>query len=717
MAVDDSYTKSLLHFDGDDASTTFTDESGKTWTAYGDAQLDTTQKKLGTASGLFDGTGDYISTPDHDDWNFGSGNFTIDLWLYLNSLSGVQIPIGQRSDINNRWNLYFSFPSQGLGFYWKPTESYLFQGSSAGWSANTWYHVAVVRNGDEFKLYRDGVAVATQSLSGSLPDITDGALYIGGTADGMFSGQIDEVRISKGIARWTSNFTPPTSAYGTSSTQYEETIEESINFAEDFRYYAEVIDESLVIADRLPYDEATVEETIDFSESFISVYEGNISESLDLADSDVRVWWEKTIEESLAIADITTPAWAKSITETLFIYDESIPSWLKFVNESLVLTDSQMVILGILISDWIKLMDSQTNNWYGTEVVPTELLNLYDLSKYSFLKTIAESLGIADAIHAYLCLQIPDVLTIKDAETNNWHGTEVVPTELLRLYDLPAGTKVINRSIAEALNMADTSAIQWVIRVLEYLRFTDLLTAIGTFNHSAADSLGLTDEASRAFDQLIAETLSIIDLSAIITTFTPSIAESLGLADTSTPARSVGKVISDAIGLADSVGSNLHGYAIVQDAIALNVTVEMNGDVYECYVLNTPKFLPSVYSGFDFNSYCTFEGKAYGANSVGIYELGGETDAGAAINTGVVLSQTTFGIPNQKKLRRAWLGVTGTTPTLVLEVEDGTRKAYTIDSYGEVGSDREVRGKTWKLSVINFDELDFIKILPVALAR
>jgi len=145
--------------------------------------------------------------------------------------------------------------------------------------------------------------------------------------------------------------------------------------------------------------------------------------------------------------------------------------------------------------------------------------------------------------------------------------------------------------------------------------------------------------------------------------------------------------------------------------------VEMDGEVYECYVLNTPKFMPSVYSGFDFNSYCTFEGKAYGANAAGIYELTGETDAGQAINTGVVLSQTTFGVPDNKKLRRAWLGISGTTPTLVLEVEDGTRRAYTIDNYGEVGSDREVSGKKWKLTVANFNELDFIKILPVALAR
>src|SRR3990167_9908671 len=84
MAVDDSNTIALLHFDGADAATTFTDENGRTWTGAADAQLDTAQKKFGTASLLLDGTGDYIDTPDHADFAFGSGNFTIEMFIKKN---------------------------------------------------------------------------------------------------------------------------------------------------------------------------------------------------------------------------------------------------------------------------------------------------------------------------------------------------------------------------------------------------------------------------------------------------------------------------------------------------------------------------------------------------------------------------------------------------------------------------------------------------------
>ena len=78
MPVEDIYTKSLLHFNGADASTTFTDESGKAWTASGHAQIDTAQSVFGGASGLFDGTDDYIYAADSDDWNLGTLDFTVD---------------------------------------------------------------------------------------------------------------------------------------------------------------------------------------------------------------------------------------------------------------------------------------------------------------------------------------------------------------------------------------------------------------------------------------------------------------------------------------------------------------------------------------------------------------------------------------------------------------------------------------------------------------
>src|SRR5690606_37647124 len=85
----DPYTVLLMHMDGSDNGTTFTDECGKTVTAHGDVCTKTAEKKFGTASAYFDGNGDYLSVPASEDFNFGAGDFTIDLWVKRSVISNA----------------------------------------------------------------------------------------------------------------------------------------------------------------------------------------------------------------------------------------------------------------------------------------------------------------------------------------------------------------------------------------------------------------------------------------------------------------------------------------------------------------------------------------------------------------------------------------------------------------------------------------------------
>ncbi|MFA5340611.1 MAG: hypothetical protein WC332_02425, partial [Clostridia bacterium] len=106
----DTYTVLMLHGDGADASTTITDSetvgAAKAITAVGNAQLDTAYKKFGSAAVLFDGTGDYLTTPDHADWYFAAAPFTIDAWIYFGGTGNLGI-CGQYVDANNYW--YFRY--------------------------------------------------------------------------------------------------------------------------------------------------------------------------------------------------------------------------------------------------------------------------------------------------------------------------------------------------------------------------------------------------------------------------------------------------------------------------------------------------------------------------------------------------------------------------------------------------------------------------------
>ncbi len=212
----DSYVKLLLHMNGTDGSTTFTDSEAtpKTVTANGNAQIDTAQSKFGGASGLFDGTGDYLSIPDSDDWNFGSGDFTIDLWVRLNSLAAVNAIVSQYVSGGNDWILY----TQGDGsvrFYAGGATIVDMTSASSEVTTNIWYHLAVTRNGNNWKLFKNGTQIASSAATGTMPDYAS-LLYIGAyniSLNYFFDGWLDELRISKGIARWTADFTPPSCDY------------------------------------------------------------------------------------------------------------------------------------------------------------------------------------------------------------------------------------------------------------------------------------------------------------------------------------------------------------------------------------------------------------------------------------------------------------------------------------------------------------------------
>ncbi len=217
----DEYTVLMLHMDGEDGGTTFTDDSDSSHTVYpqGDVHTNTVKKKFGTASAYFDGTGDYLTVPDSDDWNFGSGNFTIDFWINWyqtpNTYNGF---MEYHTNADNRWQ--FKYQNGALVFATEQGRGNWIYMVSCDWtpSLNTWYHLAVTRSGNSFRIFIDGNETALNSVSVILQDYD--ALYIGRTHD---AGQwrtppayIDELRISKGIARWTDNFDVPTSAYSSS---------------------------------------------------------------------------------------------------------------------------------------------------------------------------------------------------------------------------------------------------------------------------------------------------------------------------------------------------------------------------------------------------------------------------------------------------------------------------------------------------------------------
>ena len=216
-----SNTNLLLHMNGTNGSTTFTDQMSHSVTAVGSAQISTAQSKFGGASGSFNGSTDYLTIPDSDDWNYGSGDFTIETWVRFSSLASNQAIVDQYTDAGTTvpaWQLVYI---TGVGMYFAyhngTSELITLNSGTSGWATNTWYHVAVVRSGTTWTMYRDGTSVAqVTGNSTTMPDIV-GALWIGnrnyGGNSAPLNGYLDDLRITKGVARYTAAFTAPTAAF------------------------------------------------------------------------------------------------------------------------------------------------------------------------------------------------------------------------------------------------------------------------------------------------------------------------------------------------------------------------------------------------------------------------------------------------------------------------------------------------------------------------
>ena len=210
------YNVLMISGEGADASTTVIDECGHAVTCNGGAQIDTAQFKFGQSSILFDGTGDYLSLADSADWTFGANDFTIDLWVRFNSLTNRQGFVGQ-DDLGGTHFAYFEKISNANGnklqifsYYGAAYTAHYTMTNNWSVNVNQWYHIAFVRSGSNAFIFIDGVsqALTTTVAFTNLEDIS-GFLYIGNCNSNYLDGWLDDIRISKGIARWTSTFTPP----------------------------------------------------------------------------------------------------------------------------------------------------------------------------------------------------------------------------------------------------------------------------------------------------------------------------------------------------------------------------------------------------------------------------------------------------------------------------------------------------------------------------
>jgi hypothetical protein len=177
----------------------------------GDAKISTAQSKFGGSSMYFDGTGDYLFARSIPDLTFGTGNFTVEGWFYASSLGGQPVLLNIGSDAAG---LVITFLSSKIYAYFVGAGN-VFGSGGATLATNTWYHFAWARSGSTHTFYIDGTAYgSTYSSAGNHSSAAGFTVaYPQPAGSNYFTGYIDDLRITRGFARYTANFTPPAATF------------------------------------------------------------------------------------------------------------------------------------------------------------------------------------------------------------------------------------------------------------------------------------------------------------------------------------------------------------------------------------------------------------------------------------------------------------------------------------------------------------------------
>lgn len=206
----------LLTGNGTNGSTSIIDSSPspKTMTAFGNAQISTATSKFGGGSIYLDGAGDWLTTPSSNDFAYGTGDFTLEGWLNVSAVGTDRIIWDQRVNPADTGIVFFIDPNGRLNSYQGVNLNA--NSGSLLLQVGVWHHFCYVRRSGVLNVYIDGQLGGSAALTTSLT--SPGTVRIGVRQDNAFpyNGYIELLRVTKGVARYQSAFTPPTAPFPTS---------------------------------------------------------------------------------------------------------------------------------------------------------------------------------------------------------------------------------------------------------------------------------------------------------------------------------------------------------------------------------------------------------------------------------------------------------------------------------------------------------------------
>lgn len=424
-----------------------------------------------------------------------------------------------------------------------------------------------------------------------------------------------------------------------------------------------------------------------------------------------------------------------SVESKIQAYDHIIWAWRETIESSATVTDAVLADTQWHLEDGISMVEAVSSQWTGGLTV-TDGIACYDVPVWTWSETLESTAEAVGAAVADITWPLADGFTIEGVSGAKWVGALSL-TDSLYISGQSILIQVFNETATSEFQMADTSSclhqlvstltstinagetvssqVTFNPTIVEAIAISGVLSLLLTIPISQTDAIEATDSALWGWRESLSDSFAAVDTLTLQWCAIHVLTSNIALTEAAAAVLSVDETLSDVLEMATTLAMQKSIFPVIEDTLQFDVTVLLAGEVWQCWVLNTNRFDVSVYSNYDFNSYAVFNGQAFGCKSDGIYLLDGDTDDGDAINPGIVLPATTFGTSHKKRFRKAYFGLSGTSPSIRMETDSGNVTYNITNSKANIG--RKQKGREWTVKVQGFDDMDFIELIPILLTR
>mgnify|MGYP006280655271 CR=1 FL=1 len=504
----------------------------------------------------------------------------------------------------------------------------------------------------------------------------------------------------------------------------------------------EAVDLNDTPAAQTTYNDPALSEATDLNDTPAAQVSYNLAltEAVALDDTPVGIatFSMSLPSEDVDVDDTTEVLWTavEVVEEEPFFYDELSWTWKKSATSSMTITDTATIEVTWPIHDWIWANDTVTNNWTGGESVTSEILAL-DALVWIWPESVTSEITATDVALVETEWEVSDYIDCVDSTTTKWTGAETI-TDTLTILGQSIIFQVFNETatseieatdaasylhqmlsaVTSSITVSETISPQFAYNptIAEAVAISGVVTAIRTLNESLTESPTIADALAWAWREAVTSEIEATDAAVLAWVAIEALTSDIEFTETALGSLVFSDTITETITYAVTLGLQQILSQVVTEELEFGVTVELDGELWETWVLNTQAFHASVYSNYDFNSFSVYNNTAFGCKADGVYKLSGDTDDGTAILPGIVLPETWWGTNRRKRFRKAFFGLSGgTTPSIRLETDSGSQ-TYTI-SNSRSAITRNLYGRQWTLKLQDFSSLEFIELFPVILTR